>query len=142
MGEDTCEYFLGHLSIFRSEWEIFAICEFIVFVLVVSWVGHLQDISSDSMYMHNASKIIFPIHKTLLILIGLFSLFQALVVVLYTRYKGYSEANLSFTVEHVFALLFGLSAGLSGFVLEGRLVKHTATSLTCVTFLLPFSHTL
>jgi hypothetical protein len=121
MGNEVCENFLANLSVFKSEWEVFAVCEFVVFVIVVWWVRKLQEETADALYMKHESKIIFPIHKTLLIMIGLFSLFQALVIVLYTRVFGaYSgRTHVSDSVEILFAFLFGSSAGLNGFVLEG-----------------------
>lgn len=122
----VCANFLDNLWIFNSEWEIYAIFEFIVFIVTVSWLRHLQNISANDMYMQHGNKVIFPIHKALLIFLILISLFESLVVMIFLRY--FFDKS-TFTVEYIFSLMYGCAAGFNAFADEGSALLFISSGI-------------
>jgi hypothetical protein len=116
LDQGFCQDLFGHMLILTSEWEIFAVAELIVFLIMMLWFRHLQDISSEVMYIIQESKVIFPIHKKLLIAFALLSLFQSVIVIVFTHYEKVTGFDITSVVVFIFAWMFGLSAGLNGLV--------------------------
>jgi hypothetical protein len=134
-GGNICQNFVRNFPVlfFNSIWEVYAIFELMVVLVIIAYVRHLQKISADELYMQQQSKIIFPIHRTLLTLIGVASLSQALVVVTFARefdagddrYFGISYV----TIEEIFGVLFALSVGMHAISNEGTTLMFISSGV-------------